>query len=154
MIHQTNIHQIEYEKYLFFRRIKIFLISFFVCFVAALCMKVLTHGSEPSLIKENFAVGGFTYNIYDDNTAKLVNYDGGEKEVVIPSKVSYNGQDYPVTTIGNQAFKDNTTITSVTGDSIEKIDDHETGSWTNTGNGAFYGCEYLKRVNSRTSKSS
>ena len=152
MIHQTNIYQIEYEKYLFFRRIQIFLISFFLCFAAALFMKVLTRGVEPSAITQDYKVGGFTYGIYDDNTAKLVKYDGGEKEVVIPSKVSYNGQDYPVTTIGNQAFKDNTTITSVTGDSIEKIEDHKTGSYNDLGYSAFYDCIYLEKISFKNAK--
>ena len=148
MIHQTNIYQIEYEKYLFFRRIQIFLISFFLCFAAALFMKVLTRGVEPSAITQDYKVGGFTYGIYDDNTAKLVKYDGSEKEVVIPSKVSYNGQDYPVTTIGNKTFKDNTTITSVTGDSILEIDDNITGqdNASDYAYGAFWGCSELQEV--------
>ena len=67
-------------------------------------------------------------------------------------KVNYNGQDYPVTTIGNQAFSNNKYITSVTGDSIEKIEDHKTGSYDDLGYSAFHDCEYLEKISFKKAK--
>ena len=144
MIHKTNIYQIEYEKYLFFRRIKIFLISFFLCLTAALCMKILTRSTE--LIKNYSPTpdDGFKYTINEDGTASVTGISGEfstkfpEGNVVIPGTVKYNGTDYTVTTIGNKAFKDNTTIISVTGDSIEKLEFFY--------GGAFEGCHNLTTV--------
>ena len=218
VIHQTNIYQIEYEKYLFFRRIKIFLISFLLCFAAALFMKVLTRGvSNPSFdygdfmyyrignsasvigyngsggevvipvkasydgVEEvdvtvqnctnlvtanfpkatnvaegafdgcnsltNYTEGDFTYEVENiNNTAKLVKYNGNATEVNIPERIA--GKRYAVTAIGNQAFKDNTNIKSVTGNSIRKIEH----GYVYSGNGwssscaAFDSCVNLEKL--------
>ena len=151
VIHQTNIYQIEYEKYLFFRRIKIFLISFLLCFAAALFMKVLTRGvSNPS-----FDYGDFIYYRIG-NSASVIGYNGSGGEVVIPVKASYDGvEEVDVTEIGYyEAFKDNADITSVTGDSITTIGSGEfqnctnlvTANFpkaTNVAEGAFDGCNSL-----------
>ena len=151
VIHQTNIYQIEYEKYLFFRRIKIFLISFLLCFASALFMKVLTRGvSNPS-----FDYGDFMYYRIG-NSASVIGYNGSGGEVVIPVKASYDGvEEVDVTEIGYyEAFKDNADITSVTGDSITTIGSGEfqnctnlvTANFpkaTNVAEGAFDGCNSL-----------
>ncbi len=133
MIHRTNIYQIEYERYLFFKRIKIFLISFLLCFAAALCMKILTRGVETQTI------GDFTYELDSSTmTAKIIKYNGSASDVIIPPNIdrqyyvdgyeSINNPEglvsmsFTVTAIGNTAFEDNKNIVSVTGNSIEKID--------------------------------
>ena len=151
VIHQTNIYQIEYEKYLFFRRIKIFLISFLLCFAAALFMKVLTRGVSNPI----FDYGDFIYYRIG-NSALVIGYNGSGGEVVIPVKASYDGvEEVDVTEIGYyEAFKDNADITSVTGDSITTIGSGEfqnctnlvTANFpkaTNVAEGAFDGCNSL-----------
>ncbi len=118
MIHQTNVYQIEYERHLFFRHIRIFLISFFVCLVAMLFMKILTRGVEKQTI------GDFTYEL-DSTTmaAKITKYNGSDEAVNIEGTINYGGNDYAVTVIGKQAFLGNQTIKSLTGNSILKIGD-------------------------------
>ena len=150
VIHQTNIYQIEYEKYLFFRRIKIFLISFLLCFAAALFMKVLTRGVSNPI----FDYGDFIYYRIG-NSALVIGYNGSGGEVVIPVKASYDGvEEVDVTGIDYHTFKDNTDITSVTGDSITTIGSGEfqnctnlvTANFpkaTNVAEGAFDGCNSL-----------
>ena len=100
-------------------------------------MKILTRSVE-TLTNDNF-----TYELDSSTmTAKVTGYNGSEENVVIPEKVEYNGTDYAVTAIGNKAFYQNKTITSVTGDSIKKIDQGDQGEYS----GAFYYCKKLETV--------
>lgn len=74
----------------------------------------------------------YDYTITADNTIKITKYKGMGPEVVIPDES--NG--VPVTVIGENAFKDNDTITSVTLPSgLVAIEDY-----------AFYECSKLERV--------
>lgn len=66
-------------------------------------------------------------------TVTITKYTGTESTVILPSTIS----SWPVTKIGEDALKDNTTITSVTiPDSVTEI-----------GSNAFAGCTNLTRVN-------
>ena len=66
-------------------------------------------------------------------TVTITKYTGKESTVILPSKIS----SWPVTKIGEDAFQDNTTITSVTiPDSVTEI-----------GSNAFAGCTNLTSVN-------
>lgn len=66
-------------------------------------------------------------------TVTITKYTGTESTVILPSKIS----SWPVTKIGEDAFQDNTTITSVTiPDSVTEI-----------GSNAFAGCTNLTSVN-------
>lgn len=69
---------------------------------------------------------------FDQTTGTITEYNGTDTVVVIPSKIS----SWPVTKIGEDAFQDNTTITSVTiPDSVTEI-----------GSNAFAGCTNLTSV--------
>ena len=66
-------------------------------------------------------------------TVTITKYTGTESTVILPSKIS----SWPVTKIGEDAFQDNTTITSVT----------IPASVTEIGSNAFAGCTNLTSVN-------
>lgn len=70
---------------------------------------------------------------FDKTTGTITKYHGTDTVVVIPSKIS----SWPVTKIGEDALKDNTTITSVT----------IPASVTEIGSNAFAGCTNLTSVN-------
>ena len=71
----------------------------------------------------------FEYEVTADNTITITKYNGEEQEVIIPSTI--NGKT--VTRIGDCAFKDCTSLTSVNiPDSVTRI-----------GDGAFKGCSYV-----------
>lgn len=70
---------------------------------------------------------------FDETTGTITRYNGTDTVVVIPPKIN----SWPVTKIGEDAFQDNTTITSVTiPDSVTEI-----------GSNAFAGCTNLTSVN-------
>ena len=83
----------------------------------------------------NFEVGGIYYDITSssDLTVSVTYYsysDENSGSVVIPEKVTYNGKEYSVTSIGERAFYECSGLTSVT----------IPNSVTSIGSGAFYGC--------------
>ena len=95
------------------------------------CMSVSAH---------DFEVDGIYYNITTDNTV-AVTYQGGWSgsyfgEVKIPESVTYNGNSYSVTSIGEEAFYHCRSLTSVEiGNSVTSI-----------GASAFYDCPRLTSV--------
>ena len=70
---------------------------------------------------------------FDETTGTITKYNGTDTVVVIPPTIS----SWPVTKIGEDAFQDNTTITSVT----------IPASVTEIGSNAFAGCTNLTIVN-------
>lgn len=70
---------------------------------------------------------------FDETTGTITKYNGTDTVVVIPPTIS----SWPVTKIGEDAFQDNTTITSVT----------IPASVTEIGSNAFAGCTNLTSVN-------
>ena len=110
---------------------KLFLL--FVVFVAT-----------TSLWAEQFEVDGIYYNYLGDNNV-AVTYKGSSSgaynneysgEVIIPSTVTYKGTTYSVTSIGNSAFYDCSSLTSVT---IPE-------SVTSIGESAFLECTSLTSI--------
>ena len=103
-------------------------------------------------------IDNLKYKIYDD-TASLVSYTGSSKNFVIPESVTYEGLTFKVTSIGDYAFYNCTSLTSVTiPNSVESIGDNAfrdcssltsitiPDSVTNIGNNAFSGCSSLTSV--------
>lgn len=64
----------------------------------------------------DFAVDGIFYNITDKSNKEVgITYSSSKYkgQVDIPSSVTYNGTTYTVTSIGRDAFRDCTELTSV-----------------------------------------
>ena len=70
-------------------------------------------------------------------TVTITKYTGTESTVILPSTINSTINSWPVTKIGEDAFQDNTTITSVT----------IPASVTEIGSNAFAGCTNLTSVN-------
>ena len=87
-----------------------------------------------------FTVDGVRYSVNSDNTTVTVaGYPSGSKptgDLTIPESVTYGGISYPVTSIGNDAFRSCSDLTSVTiGNSVTSINDR-----------AFWYCSGLTSV--------
>ena len=66
-------------------------------------------------------VDDICYNLDNENktaeVTSLPSWEGGEyyqSEIIIPAKIIYNGDEYSVTSIGNYAFHDCSSLTSIT----------------------------------------
>ena len=88
-----------------------------------------------SVLSFAFEVDGIAYNITSNLTVEVASksYSG---EIVIPEKVIYDGKEYSVTSIGDNAFSNWPCPTSVTIPS----------SVTSIGESAFHGCSGLTSV--------
>lgn len=85
----------------------------------------------------DFKDGGFSYNILSETDLTVEVAKGPSYgDVSIPSTVAYNGQNYSVTSIGYQAFRNCKNLTSIT----------IPGSVTSIGHYALYGCTGLTSV--------
>ena len=94
---------------------------------------VVVTGSFSAIeIKED--TGEFTAT--SGSTAELSNDNNVSGEYEIPETVIYDGVTYTVTSIGNEAFKDNTNLTDVIIPS----------TITSIGESAFAGCSNLKSI--------
>ena len=72
----------------------------------------------------------------DDGNNYINNQDAYSGDVVIPEKVSYEGVEYPVESIGDHAFYYCSSLTSIT----------IPNSVISIGNFAFYGCDALTSI--------
>ena len=98
-------------------------IVFLIC--TLLCANVL-------LAQTRFWVDSLQYEVTSTNPAKVEVYDANSSitTAIIPAIVTYQGITYDVTSIGERAFWDCSSLTSIT----------IPNSVTSIGNFAFYGC--------------
>ena len=81
---------------------------------------------------EGKASGDYTYTVLENGTAEITGYSGEDENVVIPGTLD----GYPVTAIGEQAFLNCSSLTSVT------IPEGVTA----IGNDAFFNCTGLTSI--------
>lgn len=58
-------------------------------------------------------VDGWDYTVYDDGTAELISAPGATGSVVVPDAITYEGNTYTVTKLGDYSFTDNLDITAI-----------------------------------------
>ena len=92
-------------------------------------------GLIPKRDVEEVDVDGIHYECIDD-MAFLVDGSGAKGDLVIPSKVSYNGKQYEITSICSKAFMGNNNINSV---SIPSCID-------NLSDSIFSGCKNIRKL--------
>lgn len=95
--------------------------------------------SHPSLVMDDYTAQFIP--VRDDaypppKTVTITKYTGKESTVILPSTINSKINSWPVTKIGEDAFQDNTTITSVT----------IPANVTEIGSNAFAGCTNLTSV--------
>ncbi len=80
----------------------------------------------------------------NQNTARITKYVGSETDITIPQVLQNGGVNYTITTIGCEAFRNNTKITKVSMPHVVKIEDgQENGDYHY---GAFSGCSSLNEI--------
>ena len=115
--------------------------------VAVLCFpKHETVKNTKELKSHDFEVEGIYYKIVNDTSSTvLVTYKGSDSEaysheysgdIVIPGAVTYKDREYSVTEIGDNAFGNCSTMTSISIPASVRL----------IGYGAFNGCEALKKI--------
>ncbi len=101
--------------------------------------RISLYGSA-GILGQVFVVNGIYYIFNGDNTVSVTNRRDGSfynGNIIIPQNVYYNGVNYTVTSIGDNAFQGSSGLTSVT---IPQ-------SVNSVGYDAFRGCTSLTRVN-------
>lgn len=111
-----------------------------------------------------FEDGGLYYDINPDGVSATVTYDAYgygnyDGDIVIPATVKYDGNVYPVTTIGDNAFRACSQLTSITlGDRIKEVKSYAfynctgltkailDGDLISIGDFAFYSCSSLTTI--------
>ena len=73
-------------------------------------LNVPNNSSSPS--SSNAIVGGITYLLNDNHTAKIVTSKSSQN-ITIPSQISYDNQTYSVISIGENAFRNSSSLTNI-----------------------------------------
>lgn len=97
--------------------------------IAALCCSIAS--------AYDFEVDGIYYNYLSSTTVEVADWTNEiTGDVAIPETVTYEGSTYSVTSIGESAFSDCSSLTSIT----------IPNSVTSIGELAFWHCIYLKEI--------
>ena len=99
-----------------------------------ICLTLIALCWTMTIQAQTATVDGINYYLRSDKTAR-VTASTVTGDIVIPEKITVDGVDYSVTSIGNEAFKDSKALTSVAMPSVTSIDC-----------GAFYQCNALTSV--------
>lgn len=121
-----------------------------------ICLTLIALCWTMAIQAQTATVDGINYNLNSDKTAEVTksNVTG---DIVIPEKITVDGVEYSVTSIGFQAFKDCKALTSVTMPSVTSIGGDAFSycsnlasvampSVTSIGDGAFNSCSSLTSV--------
>ena len=74
---------------------------------------------------QTFTAGDFQYEVTGSGEVAVSDYSGGGGHVSIPGSVSYGGKNYDVTSIGEEAFRGCTGLTSIDlPDGLTSIEDY------------------------------
>ena len=80
--------------------------------VAMVCLFAISASAANKV--GTVAVDGLNYTVYDDKTASLKdNRQSAKTEIVIPTTVTYNGEEYTVTATENYALHNSDSLTSI-----------------------------------------
>ena len=91
---------------------KCFIVSMFFMLTFFFSIGFMEQSSKADTV--NYSEGDFSYQLTQETkTATLQKYTGISQSVTIPSRIDWDGASYNVTVIGQNAFRDNTTITSI-----------------------------------------
>ena len=111
--------------------------------ISTLLLTLLISMISTDTFAYDFEIDGIYYNLIDGKAAEVTykgpRSDTGQSysgEVVIPEKVTYKGVEYPVESIGNLAFYECSSLTSIT----------IPNSVTSIGKQAFSGCSGLTSI--------
>ncbi len=95
-----------------------------------------TGNGDGILTQKVMTVDGIVYSLPGGSDVAAIGYTGDKTDITIPSTVTGDGKTYNVIAVGNNGFKGNTTLKTVSfTDSIKSI-----------GQNAFSGCTGLKSV--------
>lgn len=93
-----------------FKKTMSVLLAAIMAFSAFSALTVTANAAEvesSNLVNAEF--GDYEYQVLDDGTAEIITYNGSAETLTIPSKLD----GYTVTSIGDSAFKERTSLTSV-----------------------------------------
>ncbi|MCD8158820.1 MAG: leucine-rich repeat domain-containing protein [Clostridiales bacterium] len=83
---------------------------------------VLEEDKNVDLDTSSFTSGDYTYTVSDSSTVIISQYNGSSSSVTLPASVTYNGTTYKIRTVGSKAFEGNTSIkTLIIPDGITSI---------------------------------
>ena len=92
--------------------------------------------ATTTMMAEKFTLGKLRFKTLSDTEVMLVGADKGITNIYLNSPITYQGKSYSVTSIGSNAFKDCSSLTSIT----------IPNSVTSIGSNAFFGCSSLTSI--------
>ena len=75
--------------------------------------ELISDAALLSKIVEEFTENDVVYKFLSETEVALASYVGSESSVTIPTNVTFEGVDYMVTEVGEEAFYNNETLTSI-----------------------------------------
>ena len=115
--------------------------------------------TATTMMAEKFTMGNLTFKTLSDTEVELVGADNGITNIYLNSPITYQGKSYSVTSIGDKAFADCSSLTSITiPNSVTSIGDWAfedcssltsitiPNSVTRIGEAAFAGCKGLTSI--------